>query len=359
VRYDSVSEIPSVNGFEVIDVTSPAVDPAKLADALDAYKAGKPVNECAAIAGVHRHTIQNHARRAGIQLRYQPPDPDLLDAAVLAYENGSTVSACAEMCGIGHETFRQRLIERGIRLRGRSGAAAARRLPTPPGFIDDYISGMSVKALAGKYGFDRNAAYRMLAEAGIDGRDRSSAMRLRWQRATEAERRAMLDAPHAATRGRTVTDEVLTAAAATKAARVFSSQETDLGAMLAELGLDIAYGVPCGPYNIDIVIAGTVAVEVQGGNWHETGDHRALFPKRSRHILDAGYSLAIVWTNKVRYPLGVKCAQHLATLAQIAGSHPAIGRQHWVIRGDGYFLAVREDDGNEVPFVSASGRREG
>lgn len=286
-------------------------------------------------------------------------DPPNLDDAIRAYRDGKSVSECATLCGIGHETFRQRLIARGIPLRGRTGAGLARRIATPDRLADDFLSGESVKALSVRHGIDRNAVYRMLRDLGIDGRDRSTAMALRWQRATTDQREALLAAAHDATRGRTMTREHRVKIAEARRGQPFSDQETALAAMLGALGYDVELGVPCGPYNLDLVVSGTVAVEVFGGNWHETGRHRARFPERSRHVLDAGYSLAIVWAHDPRYSVSVACAQHLGTLVEITRGHPSIRRQHWVIRGDGHFLTVREDDGDEVPFVRSSGSGDG
>lgn len=334
---------------------NPAALPANLDDALNAYKAGEPVEECAAIADISKRTLVKYARRAGLPKRRAVADSDALDAAINAYIGGLTVAQCAERCGIGRETFRQHLIRRGVALRDRT-VANGRRKQTPDGLVEDYLGGLSVQAVADKYALERSSVYRMLREVGIDGRNRSEAMQLRWQHASATERSAMIERAHKALRGRSVPDVTRGNIARANAGKPRSASETALGALLVDLGYDIAYGVPCGRYNLDLVISGTVAVEVFGGHWHETGRHRARFAERSRYVFDAGYSLAIVWTDKARYPVGVPCAKHLATLAQITCGHPSIRRQHWVIRGDGHFLAVREDDGDEVPFITSAGR---
>lgn len=359
VRYDAVSKIPAVNSFEVVYVASPALLAPDLQKAVDAYKAGESMEKCAAIAGVSKPTLRKRLDVLGIPpRRAMNVDPDHLALAIRAYQEGRTVAECAGMCGIGRETFRTHLKRRGVPLRDQGDAWLSRRIQTPEGLIGDYMAGASVKAVAAKYGLQRSTVYRMLAEAGIDGRDRSQAMQMRWQRATVAERAAMVEKAHAASRGRVDSDRVRATRAASWEGVPRSDNETALGALLAGLGHAVAYGVACGPYNIDIVIAGTVAVEVFGGQWHEHGSHRARFPERARYVLDAGYSLAIVWADTRGHAVSVKCAQHLATLAEIARGHPAIRRQHWVIRGDGHFLAVREDQGGEVPFITASGSRD-
>lgn len=337
-------------------MTDPTALPTNIVDALNAYKAGETVKKCSALAGVSSKTFLKKVQGAGIPLRRQAVDPAALDNAISTYTSGRNVADCAAMCGIGRETFRQHLLRRGIPVRDRA-AAHTRRIPTPEGLIDDYLGGMSVKAVSQKYGFDRNAVYRMLSEAGINGRDRSTAMTVRWQHATPEHRNAMLAAAHdAARKPQTVEHRVRIAAG--REGRPFSADEVRLADLMRDRGHMAELGVPCGKYNLDLVIAGTVAVEIFGGNWHGHGRHRERFAERSRYVLDSGYSLAIIWVNKGSYPLSVACAQHLDTLTQITRSHPSIRGQHWVIRGDGYFLAVREDDGDEVPFILATGRRD-
>lgn len=281
-----------------------------------------------------------------------PTDPAKLDHAIKLYKSGKTLRESATTAGISETT-----LNRKLRILGQLEDRAQRPTPTPPALAADYLSGESVKALALRHGVNRTAIARMLGELGIDTRDRSMAMTIRWQRATLGQRESMLaDAHEAAKRPHSVEQRIRIASA--KAGRPLSGEEVELADCLRELGHSVELGVPCGVYNLDLVVSGTVAVEVFGGNWHGRGRHRERFPERCRHILDAGYSLAIVWTHHARYPLSVACAKHLDTLVQITGGHPAIGRQHWVIRGDGYFLAVREDDGDQVPFISPSGSRD-
>lgn len=278
-------------------------DPAKIADLIKAYESGKSIGESAAVAGVSITVANREVRKAGV------------------WEN-------------------------------------RQRRATPPGLVEDFLGGESVKALAARHGIERSSVYRMLGEAGIDGRGRSSAMRLRWQHATDTERGAMLDAAHDTTRGRTPADAERTAIARAKGGQTMSAYERDLGAAIAAKGISVAYGVPCGRYNIDIVAGASVAVEVFGGNWHAYGRHAARFGERSRHVLDAEYDLLIVWAGKRTFD-PVACAEHVVALAQLPDRNPSGRRQYRVIRGSGQVLAVREDDGNEIPLVVPFGGSDG
>jgi transposase-like protein len=279
-----------------------------------------------------------------------PADPAKLDHAFALYKAGKSVSESAAAVGIGTTTLHRKLREAGL-------FENRRLLSAPPNLAEDFLGGESVKALATRHGISRRAIYRMLREQGVDGRDRSTAMTIRWQRATPEQRKAMLATAHEATR-RPQTAEHRIRIAAGKEGRPLSADEVVLADFMRDRGYTVELGVPCGKYNLDLLLAGTVAVEIFGGGWHSNGRHRDRFAERSRYILDSGYSLAIVWADKGRYPLSVACAQHLDTLVQITRGNPSIRRQHWVIRGDGYFLAAREDDGHEVPFVNASGSRD-
>lgn len=282
-------------------------------------------------------------------------DPEGLDDAIRAYEAGQPLGKAAASVGVGYKPFMRMLRERGVRIRG----TADRRIATPPGLAEDFDAGASVKSLARRHGQSRTSIRRMLDDLGCGQRGLSAAMILRWEQADPAARAAMVEAAHASLRGITRPASQAVARAVTNAGRTKSPLETSLGAAIAGLGVSVAYGVPVGRYNVDIVAGTAVAVEVFGGAWHASGRHRARFPERSRYILDAGYHLVIIWADSNGNRPGVLCAQHVAALAQIPGGDPSGRRQHWVIRGDGCLLASREDDGDEVPFVMPGGGRAG
>lgn len=278
-------------------------------------------------------------------------DPAKLNDAISAYQAGKSVREAAASTGIGASTLNRAIRATGV-------YENRQRLPVPPGLVADFLAGESVKSLSIRHGIDRNAVTRMLREADIGTRSRSSAMSLRWERSDQETRTAMLNAAHAASKGRTATEAERIAIALAKAGRISSPYEHELGAIVALHGADVSYSVPCGRYNIDIVAGGTVAVEVFGGNWHANGRHAARFGKRSRYILDAAYDLLVIWTGKRTFD-PVACTEHVIALTQIPGRDPAAARQYWVIRGDGQVIAKREDDLAEVPLIMPAGGSDG
>lgn len=281
----------------------------------------------------------------------RPVDPAKLNDAFEAYQSGKSVGECATLIGIGYGTMNRALHKAGL--------FENRQLRvTPPSVAEDFLAGDSVKELADRHGISRRAVDRMLRDAGVTPRDGTEAMRLRWARADAAGRSAMLDAAHAASRGRTASDAERIAIALAKAGHTGSAYECQIGAMLALRGVSLAFGAPCGRYNIDIVAGASVAVEVFGGNWHAHGRHAARFAERSRYVLDAEYDLLIIWVGKRTFDPAA-CAEHVVALTQLPDRNPAGRRQYRVIRGNGQLIADREDDGNEVPLIMPAGGSDG
>jgi flagellar motor switch/type III secretory pathway protein FliN len=298
-------------------------------------------NPVSAVPAIRRLQIEHIIRRL---------DPTNVDHAVKLYQSGKTIAECAAVTNVSKSVI-------GRALKARDIACRSRRTPEPPNLIADYAAGESVKSLALRHGIERSAVNRMLSEAGIAHRNRSEAMYTRMAGTTREERLALTEAAHTAVRGRVATEAERIKIAATKHGRTYSASETLLAQLLSLVDVESELGVACGRYNIDILAGDTVAVEVFGGHWHASGRHAERFPRRSRYILDQGYSLVIVWVHEQRYPLGLKCAQHIATLVEIARSTPSGPRQYWVIRGDGELLSTLQDDGNEVPLILPHGRR--
>ena len=278
------------------------------------------------------------------------------DDAIALYQSGKSVRECAAVIGVRNDTFRKWLIRESVDRRP-SGGQFGLRTTIPDTLLAEYLAGVSVKALSLRYHVERSTIYRYLRDVGVEGRSRSDAMELRWRNSDACQRRAMLAAAHDASRGRVAKTDERVRIAWSKAGRIYSSNEVLLARLIAQVGGTAWLGVPLGKYNLDIVANGSVAVEVNGGTWHGYGRHLARFAERSRHILDAGYALAVVWVDKTRYPLGIRCAQHLITLAELTSRDPTSARQYWVIRGDGKIVSACEDDGKDVALIMPSGRR--
>ena len=158
---------------------------------------------------------------------------------------------------------------------------------------------------------------------------------------------------HAAVRGSVRSDEVLAASA--KAREItfrrsrLSAQERAALAALSDVGR-VTLQKACGPYNIDLCVDDAVAVEVFGGNWHGTGRHAARHQKRTRHILEAGYDLVVIWINARQRRTWVETLQQLVTDLKRADRNPTTRRQYRVVWSDGQVVHSGDANDNDFPF---------
>ena len=93
--------------------------------------------------------------------------------------------------------------------------------------------------------------------------------------------------------------------------------------MLTAGGLAPAIQIACGTYNLDIAVH-PVAVEIHGGAWHGYGTHGAGAIQRSRYILDAGWTLIVIWVNERRHPLSAAAADYVVALREESERDPAL-----------------------------------
>lgn len=213
-----------------------------------------------------------------------------------------------------------------------------------------YESGLSEKACSEHLGVSRRYAHDQLVKAGVTLRSFREQLLLVAASRTPEERARIATAAHDAVRGSTRSIETLLAAALTREANPkISPHEALLAQWLTERGRPVRHQVAIGPYNADLT-TGTVAVEVFGGNWHSTGEHRRTFPKRANYILDQGWHLIIVWDQK-RNPLSVHAADYIVTFAQEPDRDPPGPREYRVIRGCGEELARGEGQFDDLALV--------
>lgn len=209
-----------------------------------------------------------------------------------------------------------------------------------PRDVDDiirrYEAGERIQDIAAVLDMDPSSLRKGLRNRGYALRSQSESLRLHLASIGPDGRQARSAAAHAAVRGmvRTADDLARRAAGKERSQAHVSENDRALGRMLADAGLAFTYAKAIGPYNVDIAAAGVV-VECYGGGWHGGGRALARFDQRTRYILDAGWSVVVVWIDQRRHPLSIAAAEYVVALADVAGRDPAAPRQYRVIRGNG------------------------
>ncbi|MEV8358494.1 sigma factor-like helix-turn-helix DNA-binding protein [Microbacterium sp. NPDC076895] len=86
------------------------------------YEAGATVYELAEAFGIHRHTVAQRLREAGVKLRRTAPTDDEITEMVQRYESGQSLARIAETIGgTTANTVKRCLLERGVAIRPRPG----------------------------------------------------------------------------------------------------------------------------------------------------------------------------------------------------------------------------------------------
>lgn len=206
-----------------------------------------------------------------------------------------------------------------------------------PDLVRRYQAGESVQKLARERGVDRGIVRRRLVESGIQPRNRSASLKVRMGRMTPAEKKRLTAAAHRARRGAKIS-------AAETGKRSVSRQRSlshaapavlRFGRRLKKRGLAVIPEMAIGPYNLDLAIQSPpVAVEVYAAR-AASGLMLARHPKRTKYLLDRGWTVLIVWANPLRYPLGVATEEHIVAIAEEMRRRPSARGQYRVIRGDG------------------------
>ncbi|TLP95188.1 helix-turn-helix domain-containing protein [Nesterenkonia salmonea] len=91
------------------------------AEVLEGYGAGTPVRVLARRFGVHRSTVREIARRAGVQPQRMAPTEEAQAEAARLYTEGLTLAQVSKRLGISDESVRAAVLASGgaIRRRGR------------------------------------------------------------------------------------------------------------------------------------------------------------------------------------------------------------------------------------------------
>lgn len=222
--------------------------------------------------------------------------------------------------------------------------------------IREYLGGKSEYALALELGVSRTPIRRILLENGIAPRSHSDAGLVRAGQMSPGQRRAQASAAHMAATGRkkTVAEQCLTAQTRQERGLFISARERQLAVMLAERGIEVIHQQAIGPYNCDLGAA-PVAVEVYGGNWHWSGDHRRRVAERFNYILNAGWHILVIPATNIS-PLTSAVADYVVAYIETARRDPTRPREYRVVWRAGEFVTVGGVDGDNIaiepPFTS-------
>lgn len=221
--------------------------------------------------------------------------------------------------------------------------------------IRRYESGESSDMIAGDFGCHGSTIRGRLRRWGKT-RNRSDAKRLHMQRIGPEGRQAITAAAHDAVRGMTRTAADLHARALTKQnVGQLTGDEARLARYLDQFG-DITPQKAVGPYNVDIAVAGSVAVELFGGRWHTTGAHAARFAERVNYIFDHGWALYIVWNTHPK-TLTAEIADDFGAWFDGLRRMKSVAGEYRVVWGDGDFSACGRHDRDELTIERARPRR--
>ena len=87
------------------------------AEVLEGYAAGTPVQALARRFGVHRSTVREIARRAGVQPRRMAPTEGVRAEAARLYMEGLTLAQVSQRLGINDDSVRAAVLDAGGAIR--------------------------------------------------------------------------------------------------------------------------------------------------------------------------------------------------------------------------------------------------
>ena len=85
------------------------------------YQTGATVYQLAKEFGVSRHTVSERLKKAGMEMRQQPPENELIDEMVRLYESRLSLAIVGNYVGASPGTVRRYLLTRGIKMRDSHG----------------------------------------------------------------------------------------------------------------------------------------------------------------------------------------------------------------------------------------------
>ncbi len=280
--------------------------------------------------------------------------------AIRLYRGGLSLQETAAQLGVSWYVVFAALKRAGVPRRDNSGPKLKRRtaVPDESALVGRYLSGVSEKQLAHDCGVGRFVIRRILTAHGVACRNRSQGMYTRMEQLSPTGRAELTEAAHAAARGRIISDaeQHRHAIGRARALSHVVPVESELAEWLRADGMDVSQQFAVGAYNLDIAVhTPAIAVEVFGGNWHASGHHAMRHPKRTKYLLDLGWSVVIVWVDGRRYPLRPAVSQYIIALVDELRHNPPARGQYRVILGDGQDAPVRRAYLNDAATIEALG----
>jgi len=235
-------------------------------------------------------------------------------------------------------------------------------IPNLDNLISSYKAGESELKLSREFKVSRNVIRKRLLDAGIKPRTGSEASFIRMSRMSSIERSDLTRASHAAARGRSHSVTERTKRAITRQARGLGISEAEniFTDMLCSKGIKgIIQQKAIGYYNVDIAIKSPrIAIEIMGGHWHTSQRHIILHHKRVPYILNAGWTMVMIWVDARNYPLTVKAADYVISLLQRLSLNKSSRGEYHVIRGNGQIVPILSSEFNCLPVVESPTSRD-
>lgn len=163
--------------------------------------------------------------------------------------------------------------------------------------ISLYSQGWSVKKLAEKFSVSRAVIADRLIQQGIQPRNRSEAMFNRMKFTTKEERKYLIAKAHEVIRDKSLNRECFKKGAITRQENIVKKfvgfGEEILQRKLSKIGFKITPQFAFDTYNIDLVINGSIAVEVKLGS--PTYFTTKKFKVKTEKLINSGFG--VIWIN--------------------------------------------------------------
>lgn len=222
--------------------------------------------------------------------------PAYLDNAHRMATEGATLREIATALGGTPDLIAKNLRTRGTPYqRPHRPAHNAKPLPTDE-VIAAFNAGESVKSIAQRYKVQRLTVSSCLLRHGVKPRDRSEGMFARMARTSPEGRKELAEAAHAAVRGKPMAREHQLKLAAARGRRIGFGEE-EFADLLTARGYEVNRQAPVDVYNIDLLVGGTVAMELRCDTAYPSKKPHQR--KRIEHFLHAGLSVLYIQFREV------------------------------------------------------------